>query len=648
MAQPGSELAAIGASDSQTLSNVGLGAIYAAMLVLCCAGGEVPQDRTLALSLAGLGAVLEAVAPRLPRFGFLSSSFPCYFALAVLPNGSPAVAALVAATLLLARALLRGGSRVWWSEMLVDGVPTMGALLVARIARERLPFMVEGFPASLPATVGGLATFLVLGHLLPGVLAQELKMGRGTRKSLAGVLGLQMRAGAMFGPVLVILAAHGPWHILWTVPVFLGMHQFVWERLQEVRRAKSRQRETTHALERTEQRLENTERSLEYTAEGKALVENCARAFARSRGLEETCREIVKLGRSLYPGTSAAVFLIQDESLRVAYHEGKADLSRPPGPIVERSWKSQAPTMLQPGEATLFAEDRRALALPLHPMGVLYLGDDRISPETSVIPRLCLLADQASLGLQSAVRQQRLEQALQELKESQAQLMQSSKMAAVGQLAAGVAHEINTPLGAALLAMQSAVKGLQKQKYDRLEKKLEQSQRGVQKAKDIVSKMLYYSRQSQAEDAPVNLAQVAGDTFEFLASQIEVEGVEVQAELGETPPVIGNQNELQQVVTNLLINARDAARASRERRLRLLTGCRGDEVWLAVVDTGVGMDSETQERMFEPFFTSKPVGEGTGLGLYVSRQIIERHRGRFEVDSQCGRGTRVTVFLPLS
>lgn len=232
----------------------------------------------------------------------------------------------------------------------------------------------------------------------------------------------------------------------------------------------------------------------------------------------------------------------------------------------------------------------------------------------------------------------------QALKHSQAQLIQSSKMAAVGQLAAGVAHELNTPLGAMNLAIEGALRVLEK-KPERAESRLERALKSGNQLKEIVSKLLHYSKPTDAEGQETYLHTVVKDALDLLGHQLRLDGVEVVAKLDEVPAIVANHNELQQVVINLLTNARDAviSRSPDRPSIEARTYCTEDTVELFVRDNGTGMDQKTRDRIFEPFFTTKDVGKGTGLGLSVTKEIVDRNRGRIEVETTPDIGTTITL-----
>ena len=246
---------------------------------------------------------------------------------------------------------------------------------------------------------------------------------------------------------------------------------------------------------------------------------------------------------------------------------------------------------------------------------------------------LCLLCSQVVAALRRANLQG-------QIRESQAKLAQSSKMAAVGQLAAGVAHELNTPLSAVVLQLDSALLRLDS-RPDLVRSKIDIALQALEKVRNIVAKLLNYSREGQAGQKQLDLNEVVRDTLLLIAGQIEIDGVKIDSALRQPlPPVAANQTELQQVLTNLLLNARDAALQSQRRQIEVETGTTGDHVYLQVTDFGPGIPAEIREHIFEPFFTTKPVGQGTGLGLSICQEIVQRHRGQLHLLEESDR----TVF----
>ncbi|MEW6278050.1 MAG: HAMP domain-containing sensor histidine kinase, partial [Candidatus Eremiobacterota bacterium] len=228
----------------------------------------------------------------------------------------------------------------------------------------------------------------------------------------------------------------------------------------------------------------------------------------------------------------------------------------------------------------------------------------------------------------------------QELKDSQARLLHASKLAAVGQLAAGVAHELNTPLGAVLMATELAVSRLPEHP-DAALRKLDRVLSAATQAQRVVANLLVYSRGEEAMEL-VDLSRLVEDTMTLVDYQLKSQGVYVTLRLGQAPAVLGNSGQLQQVLTHLLSNAGQSG--GKSVTLELFEDARGAVV--AVEDDGPGISGELAERVFEPFFTTRPVGRGTGLGLAVSHQIAHRHGGSLELIQRPGRGARFVLTLP--
>lgn len=297
-----------------------------------------------------------------------------------------------------------------------------------------------------------------------------------------------------------------------------------------------------------------------------------------------------------------------------------------------------------------------------------------------------LLRQQDQLEAQVAERTRALEQANRELareqeeltallhkvETAQQQLLQSEKMAAIGQLAAGVAHEINNPIGFVnsnlgalkgyttnLLELVSAYESANpatiaaaRQRADLdfvredLPALLAESQDGLDRVTRIVQDLKNFSRVDQAEQQLADLNAALKSTLNVVRNELKYKA-EVILELGDLPPVDCLPAQINQVFMNLLVNA---AQAIHEHgKIFVRSGVEHGQVWFEIEDTGIGIAPEVRQRIFDPFFTTKPVGKGTGLGLSISYDIVvKRHHGRMEVDSEVGRGTRFRIWLPLT
>ncbi len=234
----------------------------------------------------------------------------------------------------------------------------------------------------------------------------------------------------------------------------------------------------------------------------------------------------------------------------------------------------------------------------------------------------------------------------------QAQITQSDKLAAVGQLAAGVMHEINNPLatiGACVAAIQGKLPKAGSPALEAVEEYLEIIDREVDRCSRIVDGLLAFSRPKGKSKGPVALNRLVADTLFLLKHHQRFKHLQVIRELDPAEPkTTGNAEQLIQVLMALMLNALDAMEEGGQLTLRTGGGrARADEVVVEVEDTGVGIPRADQSRIFEPFFTTKPPGRGTGLGLSICYGIVEEHRGRIEVDSTPGRGSTFRVCLPV-
>ncbi len=233
-----------------------------------------------------------------------------------------------------------------------------------------------------------------------------------------------------------------------------------------------------------------------------------------------------------------------------------------------------------------------------------------------------------------------------ELRAAQAQLLEAQKLAAIGQLGAGVAHEINNPLAGILGHVQLLL--LHRDGADKDAAALRKIEAQAKRAKEITANLLRFSQQrAEADPRPLDLNKVVREAASLVEAQLQAEGVSLSMELGEgLPPVRGDAGHLAQVVLNLVANARTAMQKSAVKRLALTTVREGAAVRLCVRDTGEGIAEKHLPRLFEPFFTTKSVWSNAGLGLSVSYRIVKDHGGRIEVETAEGKGSAFTVELP--
>lgn len=269
------------------------------------------------------------------------------------------------------------------------------------------------------------------------------------------------------------------------------------------------------------------------------------------------------------------------------------------------------------------------------------------------LDQLNLELQHANVNLEGIVaeRTRDLSAALEDLRLQQAQLIQSEKMASLGQMVAGVAHEINTPLGYAnsnvsivrelVAAMDEALDEESRGEFEML---LSDAQYGLEQIAELVMSLKNFSRVDRSQTELFDLNEGIETSLKICQNQIK--DLDIQRNFAELPNISCAPSQLNQVFLNLINNAAQAMDG--KGKLEISTALEGENAVVRVRDNGCGMDADTAAHIFEPFFTTKPVGEGTGLGLSIVFRIIEDHGGSIAVDSQPGVGTEFVVSLPVS
>jgi len=293
-----------------------------------------------------------------------------------------------------------------------------------------------------------------------------------------------------------------------------------------------------------------------------------------------------------------------------------------------------------------------------------------------LVNMVSIVIENTRLHQEQAARIRALSDMNKKLAETQGQLLQSEKMASIGHLAAGVAHEINNPIGfvysnlgslekylndlfavlegyeqaqgdAAKLAEVEALKkkvdmGYLKEDVPAL---MNESRDGISRVKKIVQNLKDFSHVDTSDELQwTNLHSGIDSTLNIVWNEIKYKA-EVNKTYGDIPDIKCLPSELNQVFMNMLVNA---AHAIDERGvITIRTGREGDQVWVEIADNGKGIEAEHLKRIFDPFFTTKPVGKGTGLGLSLSYSIVQKHNGHIDVNSEVGKGTAFRVWLPI-
>lgn len=261
---------------------------------------------------------------------------------------------------------------------------------------------------------------------------------------------------------------------------------------------------------------------------------------------------------------------------------------------------------------------------------------------------LAVLARYAFMQMEREESHQKIQELNEHLKQTNAQLIHSSKISTIGQMAAGVSHEINNPIGAILANAQFLEMFIQGETE---RESLENIIIAARRCRDITQKLLNYAREETVQFTEVNLNEVVETTVSMLQHSFSLDRVRLQKELTALPPARGNFNELAQIVTNLLINAKDAIQsrklAMKEGVVQVRTRAIEGYVILEVKDNGIGMSDHVIGKIFHPFFTTKEIGKGTGMGLSICKGIVERHNGEILVNSKEGKGSTIVVKLPV-
>jgi len=243
--------------------------------------------------------------------------------------------------------------------------------------------------------------------------------------------------------------------------------------------------------------------------------------------------------------------------------------------------------------------------------------------------------------------EKKVEERTRELREAQASLIQSEKLVSLGKLAAGIAHEINNPLGGILIYSHLLLEEMDKKSpyYENLRKIVKETSR----CKDIVKGLLEFARPKEPEMSSVNINEVVDSSLAIMERQVLFQNIAIKKSYATNlPKIVGDGAQLQQVFMNIILNAAEAMNGTGSLAICTSLNKDGSFIDVSIADTGHGIREEDKERIFEPFFTTKEVGKGTGLGLSISYSIVQKHQGTIEVQSEVGKGSTFTVKLPVT
>lgn len=292
---------------------------------------------------------------------------------------------------------------------------------------------------------------------------------------------------------------------------------------------------------------------------------------------------------------------------------------------------------------------------------VVLLSKVRIFLELHGQRKKLAFANQELEQANSSLREtnQQLQSAYHEVKTTQAQLVQSAKMASLGELVAGIAHEINNPLSFALNHIGTTRRSLEQFREDfvagdparaearwqRASSRLDETEHGLERIRDLVLKLRAFSRLDEGERKVVSINECIDSVLMIMGHRLH-DGVRVEKQLGPVDVVDCYPALLNQVLLNLVANSIDAMDG--EGAIRIMTSVDAGWFVISVSDTGCGIPHDVRERIFEPFFTTKPVGQGTGLGLSIAYSIIKKHQGSLDLVPSPTGGTVATIRLPIS
>ena len=325
-----------------------------------------------------------------------------------------------------------------------------------------------------------------------------------------------------------------------------------------------------------------------------------------------------------------------------------------------------------------------AVAVDLFKRGAYdYLNkDDLHTPRVASAVRAALERHWLDLARRAAEeelrhRKDELENALRKLQEAQAQLVQSEKMASLGQLVAGVTHEINNPLAyvannlavldrdmhllAALTAAYrsrfggEAPESIRKAEdemdldytLENLDRIFESTRNGLRRLGEIVAGLRDFSRLDEADRKSIPANDMIRTIVEMVRYHLRLKDIQLLLDLGELPPLWCSPGQLNQVLLNVLMNAIQAVGPGATISIATRHQPERDEISVAISDTGPGIPESIRGRIFDPFFTTKPQGIGTGLGLWISYTIVREHRGRIDLATEAGKGTTFTITIPV-
>jgi two-component system, NtrC family, sensor kinase len=382
------------------------------------------------------------------------------------------------------------------------------------------------------------------------------------------------------------------------------------------------------------------------------LIQRLATKISTSLNYEDIVTELIELTRQIIPVIDCNVYIYDDEKRKFTKLSSRG--SEYLDEVME--------TYIEDGIIDYVLREKRSIVLPdinsfeernfiivpliLRNEGIgvylIHTSKKQMEFTNQILLLLSILSNQTAVAVENSRNYNALLKTTEELKLTQAQMIQAAKLAAVGELAGGIAHEINNPLQILLGHIQLIQLGRD------LPKRIEIVKEQVEKISQIVRRLLNFSRKVP-EDFKLELVNInfaIQEMTTFMSYQFKYNDIELILKLDPALPLVyGNKIYLQQVFLNLMINAKDAMPEG--GKLVIETKLENGNVIIKFSDTGVGIPDDIKDKIFEPFFTTKG-SKGTGLGLSISRWIIRKHNGEIKVESQQGKGSTFTITLPLN
>lgn len=386
-------------------------------------------------------------------------------------------------------------------------------------------------------------------------------------------------------------------------------------------------------------------RALEISLRHLQAVRETALDIASDLDLESLLRRVVRRARELVQAARAELALLQEDGEIFSFVSDDLQPALQLRTLIMQTAQRGTP-ILDVNPAILGVP----LILKGLVIGVLTVADDTPGRTFSAtdVQLLELLAPQMAVFIRNARLYQELQERVDAQRQAENQLVRSARLAAVGEMAAGVAHELNNPLTTVAGFVELALDELAP--TSPLHTDLQLVLREAHRARGVVRRLLDFSRPAENVRVRSDLNELVSDVLTLVQHLVRTGGVEIRIKLWDDLPSIKiDPNQIKQVLLNLVHNALQAMPRGGVLTIQTMRQQRDEQLWLTVMvqDTGDGIPPENMERLFEPFFTTRPVGSGTGLGLSVSYGIVKEHQGFIEVESVPGSGSAFTVWLPV-